>query len=410
MNLASPTGPGDLSGTRFPTNVVRFARLLRRAEIRVGTGQILEAVRALAQIDISSRSECYWALHATLLTAETQSELFRQLFDSYWRDPLAAERALSWALPTAGVAGEERPRDEAPFRRVADAWTGDPRVRGEHDSPEEPPLEVDAFMSWSAHERLRHRDFEQMSAEELRVAFRLINRMALGLRERPTRRFRPVHAGVQLDLRRTFRAALRTGGQTIPLRHRTRRMRPPPLVVLCDVSGSMERYARVMLQFLHATCSARDRVESFVFGTRLTRITRALRHRDVDVALRDVGHTVEDWSGGTRIGNALEEFNRLWSRRVLGQGAVVLLISDGLDREAGVGMARAAARLRRSCRRFIWLNPLLRFEGFEPRAAGVRALLPHVDEHRPVHDLNSLEALVEALTASPSRTGLPTSA
>jgi uncharacterized protein with von Willebrand factor type A (vWA) domain len=198
-------------------------------------------------------------------------------------------------------------------------------------------------------------------------------------------------------MRATLRAALRSGGSVIPLQYRKRRRKPPPLVILCDISGSMGRYTRMLLHFMHAITNDRDRVHTFLFGTRLTNVTRYLRNKDIDVAVEKCTGAVEDWSGGTRIGESLADFNRYWSRRVLGQGAVVMLISDGLDRDAGRGLDVEMERLHKSCRRLIWLNPLLRFEGFEPKSQGIRAIMPHVDEFRPVHNLESLTELVEAL-------------
>jgi uncharacterized protein with von Willebrand factor type A (vWA) domain len=215
--------------------------------------------------------------------------------------------------------------------------------------------------------------------------------------DRPTRRFAPDPRGARADMRATLRAALRSGG-VIELKRKSRRRRPPPLVVLCDISGSMGRYAQLLLHFLHAVTNDRDRVHVFLFGTRLTNVTRQLRHRDAEVAFQMVSHAVPDWSGGTRIGEALERFNKLWARRVLGQGAIVLLITDGLDRDGAQGLAENMDRLHRSCRRLIWLNPLLRWGGFEPKSQGIRAMLPYVDEFRPVHNLASLRALIFSLS------------
>ena len=198
-------------------------------------------------------------------------------------------------------------------------------------------------------------------------------------------------------MRATLRAGLRSGGAVIPLKFRKRARRHPPLVILCDISGSMSRYSRMLLHFVHAITNDRDRVHSFVFGTRLTNITRFLRQRDVDIAVEQITEQVEDWSGGTRIGVTLKEFNAIWSRRVLGQGAVVLFISDGLDRDAGVDLDAEMERLHKSCRRLIWLNPLLRFDGFEPKSRGIKAILPHVDDFRTVHNLNSLADLADVL-------------
>jgi uncharacterized protein with von Willebrand factor type A (vWA) domain len=237
-----------------------------------------------------------------------------------------------------------------------------------------------------------------MSLEELARAKAAIARMRLPINDLPTRRFGPDKHGARADMRATLRAALRSGG-ILELRRKSPRTRPPPLVVLCDISGSMSRYSRVFLHFMHSITNDRDRVFTFVFGTRLTNITRYLRYRDVDIALDRVAEVVADWSGGTRIGQSIGEFNRLWSRRVLGQGAVVMLITDGLDRDAGTGLAAQMDRLHRSCRRVIWLNPLLRYEGFEPRSLGMKAMLPYVDDFRPVHNLESLESLVDVISA-----------
>jgi uncharacterized protein with von Willebrand factor type A (vWA) domain len=270
--------------------------------------------------------------------------------------------------------------------------------------PKEIEAELDARMTYSAGEVLQKMDFERMSAAEIAEAKRAIARLTLPLRNFPTRRLEAHPRGRRIDLRATLRASLRTGGEIIALRRRRRQVRPPALVVLCDISGSMGRYSRMLLHFMHALTNDRDRVHSFVFGTRLTNITRQLRQRDVDVALDSVVAAVDDWSGGTRIGVALQGFNRDWSRRVLGQGAVVVLISDGLDRQGGQGLAFEMERLSKSCRRLIWLNPLLRYDGFEPKSLGVRAMLPYVDEFRPVHNLASLGALAEALAApTPAR-------
>ncbi|EFH10215.1 vWA domain-containing protein, partial [Teichococcus cervicalis] len=271
-----------------------------------------------------------------------------------------------------------------------------------------PPEErrIEATMTVSASEALRKMDFEAMSAAELANARAEIRRLSLPLDHRPTRRFRPHPSGARADLRATLRASLRQGGEITTLRRSQRVVRPPPLVVLCDISGSMGRYAQILLHFIHAVTNDRDRVAAFLFGTRLTNITRQLRHRDAEVAFELVGHAVQDWSGGTRIGAALELFNRQWSRRVLGQGAVVLLITDGLERGDAADLARLAAateRLRNSCRRLIWLNPLLRYAGFQPRPQGVRTMLPLVHEHRPVHNIDSLRALVASLSAPAPR-------
>ncbi|MEX0583985.1 MAG: VWA domain-containing protein [Sneathiella sp.] len=237
-----------------------------------------------------------------------------------------------------------------------------------------------------------------MTTEEMEMAKKAMATMRLPVMNVKTRRQRAdFHSGV-IDMRRTLRASLRSGGGSISLRFKSRITRHPPLVVICDISGSMTQYSRMLLHFMHALTNDRDRVNTFVFGTRLTNITRYMRYRDVDAALDTVSEKVEDWSGGTRIGATIKEFNKYWSRRVLGQGAVVLLISDGLDRDAGEGLGVEMERLHKSCRQLIWLNPLLRYQGFEPRSKGVRAILPHVDQFRTIHNLNSLRDLADILS------------
>jgi hypothetical protein len=249
-------------------------------------------------------------------------------------------------------------------------------------------------------------DFEAMSADDIARAKAEIRKLVLPLDLRPTRRLRPDPLGPHADLRATIRASLRHGGEILDIAASRRVTRPPPLVVLCDISGSMSRYAQILLHFLHAVANDRDRVSTFLFGTRLSNITRQLRHRDAEVAFQMVSHAVPDWSGGTRIGEALALFNRDWARRVLGQGAVVLLVTDGLDREGAKGLAENMDRLHKSCSRLVWLNPLLRWEGFQPRSQGIRAMLPHVDEFRPVHNLESLRALVQTLSRPLARGGM----
>jgi uncharacterized protein with von Willebrand factor type A (vWA) domain len=253
-------------------------------------------------------------------------------------------------------------------------------------------------LDWSDQDRLGAMDFDKMGAEEFRRAQRLIEALRLPDLRVKTRRHAPDPCGRHADLRASLRAGLRSGGDIIPLRRTAPEPRPPTVVALCDISGSMDRYARVFLRLMHGLANREPHFHGFVFGTRLTNITRPLRDRDPDVAMAAASAAMPDWAGGTRIGDCLAEFNRLWSRRVLGQGALVLLMTDGLDQAEAEGLARPMERLHKSCRRLIWLNPLLRWDGFQPKAAGVRAILPHVDDFRPVHSLDSLEQLVRALS------------
>lgn len=393
---SSGTGPETTAG-RIPENIMHFVRTLRAAGLPLGPGHTLRAVEAVRAVDITDRRDFYWALRASLISRYDQIDLFDQAFAMFWRNPDILNRMIDLMLPTLAIDDPAKQEQGEPLqRRLAEAMMP-PRDQIQEQEEE---VEIQADMTWSAREQLQSKDFEQMSSDELEVAKRAMAKLALPLAELPTRRFEPTARIARADLRRTMRQALRGGGSTIPLQYRRRKTRPPPLVVLCDISGSMERYARMLLHFLHALTNDRDRVHTFLFGTRLSNVTRYLRDREVDRALARIGKQVEDWSGGTRIGVALETFNRLWSRRVLGQGAVVVLITDGLDREGAEGVAEQMERLHKSCRRLIWLNPLLRYDQFQPKSSGARAMLPHVDDFRPVHNLESLGDLAGALSQS----------
>ena len=374
-------------------NVMHFARMLRRAGVPVGPAEVLAAADALTRVDIGSRAEVRAALRTALIHRREHSELFDGAFALFWRDPNAARQAAAMALLEDTPPEPAKPRPGS--RRLAEAMA--PPSTRPPAAPDEPPR-IDAVMTASEREQLNAMDFEAMSAEQIRAAKAAMSRLTLPLDERRTRRWRPNAAGSRIDARATLRDSLRAGGELLEFKRASRVVRPPPLVVLCDISGSMARYAQVLLHFIHAVANDRDRVSVFLFGTRLSNVTRQLRQRDPEVAFEMVAGVVPDWSGGTRIGESIEDFNRHWARRVLGQGAVVLLVSDGLDRGEPDGLADAMDRLHRSARRVVWLNPLLRFAGFQPRSQGIRAMLPHVDEFRPVHNLNSLRDLVLTLS------------
>lgn len=388
---------GHPPGGRIAENILQFCRALRAAGLPVGPGQMLQAVEAVAAVGIGNREDLYWTLHAALITRQDQREIYDQTFHIFWRNPDLLKRMMGMMLPTVSTDREEDKKKIS--RRVAEAMkTNKPgKNRSGEDKP--PEVELDATLTVSEREVLRHRDFEDMSTDELEQAKRAIARMRIPVPERRTRRFAADPHGPAIDMRRTLRRSLRGGGGAIDLAKRRRRTRQPPLVVLCDISGSMSRYSRMLLHFLHAITDDRARVHSFVFGTRLTNVSRMLRRRDVDEALDDIGQSVEDWSGGTLIGRCLHEFNNAWSRRVLSDGAVVLLITDGLDRDAGTHLEPEAERLHKSAGHTIWLNPLLRYELYAPKSKGARILIRHVDDFRTVHNLDSLEGLVDALSA-----------
>ena len=397
-----PDAEPDVPG-RLGVNLMYFARTLRAAGLPVGSGAVLDALRAVEAIGVARRDDFYWALHAVFVRRAEQRPLFDEAFHVFWRNPKLLERVTSLLLPTVHIPpkGDAKPLS----RRLSEAlFAGAERDVRTRETEEE--IELDATLTWSDREVLRARDFEQMSTAELAAAKVAIARLRLAIPPAPTRRYRPHSRGALVDMRTTFRRSLRLGSGAVLLARRRPRRKPAPIVVLCDISGSMSRYSRVLLHFAHALARDRTRVSSFVFGTRLTNITRQLRDRDVDAAVERASAEVADWDGGTRIGHCLDAFNREWSRRVCGQGAVVLFITDGLDRDVGQGLGPQVDRLRKSCRRLVWLNPLLRYEGFEPKAAGMRALLPYVDELRPVHNLESLEDLCKALLEPPVRSSL----
>jgi uncharacterized protein len=379
---------------RLAANVMHFARLLRRAGLPVGPAETIAAQEALTRVDLASKMQAQSALRAAMVHRREHREVFDQAFALFWRDPSAAEQAAAMALLDA--QRDKKPQRPPPAaRRVAEAFAS---KKNQPSQPKEEPPVTDMTMTVSDQERLQQMDFEAMGAAEIAAAKREIRRLVLPLDLRRTRRLRADQNGPKTDLRRTIRTSLRQGGEILTIARNRRVVRPPPLVVLCDISGSMSRYAQILLHFLHAVTNDRDRVHVFLFGTRLSNVTRQLRARDPEVAFQMVAHTVPDWSGGTRIGEAVAAFNHLWAKRVLGQGAVVLLITDGLDRDGAHGLAENMDRLHRSCTRLVWLNPLLRWSGFEPKSQGIKAMLPHVDEFRPVHNLASLRALIDLLS------------
>ena len=375
---------------RLAENIVYFARALRAAGIPVGPGAVLDALEALKVAGVGTREDFYWTLHAVFVKRHEHSILFDQAFRIFFRRRGYIDQLLAMMLPQTPAAPQA---PQAGATRVHEAlFAGlDDKLKKERE------VELNARMTVSDREVLQRKDFAQMTAAEIATAKDAMKRLVLPLAELRTRRLTPHLHGHLIDIRRTLRASMKGGGDFIDLRFIGPKTRPPPLVALLDISGSMSQYSRIFLHFLHALTDARKRVSTFLFGTRLTNVTRALRERDPDDALAACSAAVPDWSGGTRIASSLRAFNKLWARRVLAQGAAVLLITDGLERDADETLAFEMDRLHRSCRRLIWLNPLLRFEGFEARARGIKAMLPHVDEMRPIHNLESMTGLVAAL-------------
>ena len=388
-------------------NIAHFARALRKAGLPIGPGRTLDAVTAVAAARFDRREDFYFTLQAVFVSRPEERSTFAQVFRLFWRDPRYLDHMMSLMLPQVHGVQEDRIA-QAAEKRAAEALLDGQLPPAPRDTPEGDQIEIDASATMSAEERLKTLDFEQMSTAEIAAAKRMLARLSLPVPPLKTRRSAPSTLTARIDARRTLRDAMRHGGELTSLKHKAPVTRWPNLVVLCDISGSMADYSRMVLHFVHAVANRKGqswaRVHAFTFGTRLTNISRHLCARDVDAALKAAGAQAQDWSGGTRIGQSLHAFNRDWSRRVLGQGAVVLLITDGLDRDDAPLLAREAERLHLSCRRLIWLNPLLRWTGFAPRAAGVKAILPHVDSFRAAHSIASLEALGQALSR-PGDTG-----
>lgn len=388
--MAAPEG-------RLAENIVYFARALRAAGMPVGPGAVLDALEALNVARAGARDDFYWTLHAVFVKRHEHTILFDQAFKIFFRKRGYIEKLIASMIPQTLEPAAKSPAPGA--QRIQEALFSGLNERAKDQSE----VEIDARLTVSDREVLQKKDFAQMTAAEIAAARDAIARLTLPLDEVRTRRLTQNRRGHLIDIRRTLRASMKAGGAVIDLKYLGPRLREPPIVALLDISGSMSEYTRLFLHFLHAVTDARKRVTTFLFGTRLTNVTRAIRQRDPDEALAACSANVADWSGGTRIASSLRIFNKQWARRVLGQGAVVLLITDGLERDADDTLAFEVDRLHRSCKRLIWLNPLLRFHAFEARAKGVQTMLPHVDELRPIHNLDSMKELVRALSGAPAK-------
>ncbi|HVS64913.1 MAG TPA: VWA domain-containing protein [Thermoanaerobaculia bacterium] len=400
--MTAPRGLEDAAppGGNLLRNMVLFSRLLRVGGLDTTPQQLGDWLTALDLVDLRSKQDTKTASRAVLVRRAQDLDWFDTAFELFWqaRDPEELKRLEMGMM----LQRSNERRQRAAVERLSES-SGESDDAGQHEEPEQ-------LAAWSDREALRRKDFAHLTPEELAEVKRAIDRLRFPVDPRRTRRRVPARHGRTLDLRRTLRRSLRHGGELLRIEHRDRKLHRRPLVVLCDISGSMEPYARLLLRFLYAVArsplaaerggaTTPPRVEAFVFGTRLTRVTPHLARRDVDEALRTAAAEIADWGGGTRTGEALREFNYAWSRRVLGGGAVVLLISDGWDRGDPALLSREIERLHRSCHRLWWLNPLLGSPGYQPLTRGMQAALPHLDAFLPVHDLRSLEQLGERLAS-----------
>ncbi len=383
---------------RLADNILMFCRTLRNAGLPVGPGRVVEAMSAVRNAGIERRDDFYWALRAVLVNDPAQFRLFDQAFHIYFRNPRLLERMMSLLLPTIESPGEPA---AAPNRRLLEALSS----LGIGDVDAGTQVDIDQAGSWSRREVLRRKDFEDMSLEEQTQAKQLLRAEILSTADIRTRRFRSHPFGHRYDLRRSLRLVLRNNGELIELARKRHLRRPPPLVLICDISGSMSSYSRAFLIFAHLMSSRHRVVHTFVFGTRLTNITRRLADKDIDRSLAAISEDVQDWDGGTRIAECLERFNVKWVRRVLAQSAVVVLLSDGLERDSKSDLDFQMQRLHRSCRQLIWMNPMLRYSEFEPRAMGIRTMLPHVDLFLPAHNIDSIGRLSRLLQQDADKAG-----
>jgi uncharacterized protein len=395
-------------GERLLYRLTEFGRILWEVGIDVGPGKMLDLAETLYYVDLTNKEDFYHALKCSLLAKHEQEAVFNQMFLYYWYMRDRQDKAGD-AAPGAARRDEKQMRlPPSELKRLAEHMnapndqhnkdlksemreTERRRQAAEQDVAEKQDDEGDPQgTAYSAIEALRKKDFENFSWDEVQEAKRLMAEMRWQLGMRKTHRKAPARHGASPDMRRIVRRNLKYGAEMLELTWRETREKPRPLVIICDISGSMSLYSRLLLHFIHTISNGLLNVEAFVFGTRLTRITRQLKRRDVDDAVRDVSKSVQDWSGGTRIGDALHNFNHQWARRVLGRGAVVLIISDGWDRgEAGV-LDIEMDRLQHSCHRLIWLNPLLGSPDYRPLTVGMKTALPYIDNFLPAHNLDSL--------------------
>lgn len=404
MDLPALTLPDD---PKLANNIAHFARALRRAGLPLGPGRIKDAIRAVGAVGFTQKQDFFWTLHAVFVSKPEQRTIFAQVFRLYWRDPQYLEHMMSFLTPAVRGVQEERIAQPAEKRAAQALLDGQNPDGPDEQQGDETEIDIDAAQTANAQERLKTLDFEQMSVAEMAQAKRILATLRLPIPPIQTRRTQ-ARSGRLPDWQQTMRRAMRTGGEVQAFATKRKRERYPNLIVLCDISGSMSQYSRAVLHFVHAVSQAQGQgwanVHAFTFGTRLTHISRHLRARDVDAALAAAGAEAQDWEGGTRIAGCLHSFNRDWSRRVMGQGAVVLLITDGLDRDPEHNLGKEMQRLALTAKQVIWLNPLLRWDGFAPKALGVAQMLPHVTSFRASHNIASLAGLADALT-QPQDTG-----
>ncbi len=387
---------GEASG-HFLHNLVLFGRMLRKLGLDINPERLITLVKALGYVNIANKEEFYHAMRCLVVKDKDEIPVFDSAFDLFWRNP--GQRGMNFQFDNLDRPSLTQPHPKKPQTAKEPSPLSKPVetiIENQDEDEELSPL-LDLTQMYSAQEILRQKDFSELDPDELIAVKNLISQLIWQLGQKKTRRYRPGR-GLRIDMRRSLRRNLQYGGEILQWSYRQPKIKPRPLVVIADISGSMERYTKLLLHFTYSLAIGLEQlVESFVFSTRLTRITYQLKNKNVDVVINEVSQTVPDWSGGTRIGEALKRFNYDWTRRVSGHGAVILLISDGWDRGAPGLLTNEISRLQRSCHRLIWLNPLLGSPEYEPLTRGMQAALPYIDDFLPIHNLASLEELAVQL-------------
>ncbi len=398
------TSISEIDEGRLVDNIIYFCRALRRAGVPVAPSQIKDLIRAVEVVGFSHKQDFHQTLRACLITRREHMEVFEQVFNLFWRDPEFLNKMMQTLLPFAQNMEEAPPEPKAGANRAAEAMSDNLPPPMVHENKDQDELILDAQFSFSQNERLKSMDFEQMSNAEIADAEQAISQLDFHLPTLLSRRSRKSIRGQKIDIRASIHNARLNGGEVLKLLRKRRIEKPRNLVILIDISGSMSAYSRMMMHFANAISTNRQRkkgndwakIYTFTFGTQLTNISRQVADKDPDIALKSIGKTVQDWDGGTKIGENLETFNLNWSRRVLSSDAVVLLMTDGLERGDMQTLDSQIKRLKLSCDQLIWLNPLLRFDEFQPLASGIKTILPHVDKLISCHNIQSLTKLSDA--------------
>ena len=375
--------------TKLLDNILRFIRLLRKSGVKIGNQSSIDALKGIKILKIGSRKEFYWSLHTTLINRNEDKEIFDQCFYLFWQNPKIMEQVFNLLIPQIGTQkSPENPKKQ--LKRISENL-GKKNIDLEKNQKDE--IIFDSQMSWSNKSSINSKDFEMMSLSELKEAEEVIKKLLIKSKNQLTRRWKSKDNGIKISYKNTIKKSIQNNG-IIKLGYRSQLKKSKSLVILIDISGSMESYSRIMLFFSHLLMQQQNDIEVFTFGTSLTRITRLLKNKDIDFSLNKIGNFVTDWAAGTKITSSINDFNLNWSRRILTQNQSLILISDGLERDQTKNLDFEINRLSMFAKNIIWLNPLLRYEKFEPKVASIKTILKYVNKIVPIHNINSIDKLV----------------